>query len=161
MSILFSILLIGIGATLVMDLWTWLLKRLGVTTLNYAMLGRWVGHLLRGQVRHVAIARAEPVAHELAWGWALHYVIGVLFAGGLVLVAGEGWMQRPTPGPALAFGIVTVLAPLCVMQPAMGAGWFASRTPTPWRNRGRSLVTHAVFGSGLYLAALASLQLPL
>lgn len=148
-----SILLIGIGATLVMDLWTLLLKRLGVTTLNYAMLGRWAGHLLRGQVHHPALAKAEPVAHELAWGWVLHYAIGVLFAAGLVLVVGESWLREPTPGPALIFGLVTVLAPWCVMQPAMGAGFFASRTPTPWRNRLRSLGTHAVFGCGLYLAA--------
>ncbi|MEE1920514.1 DUF2938 domain-containing protein [Pseudomonas sp. 148P] len=156
---MFSIVLIGVGATLVMDLWTLLLKRLGVTTLNYAMLGRWAGHLLRGRVYHQGIAKSAPVAHELAWGWVLHYAIGLLFAAGLVLLAGERWLQAPTPGPALIFGIATVLAPLCVMQPAMGAGLFASRTPTPWRNRARSLLTHAVFGCGLYLSAWAAAHL--
>ena len=50
MHLLFSIVLIGVGATLVMDMWTLLLKRLGVTTLNYAMVGRWAGHLLRGRL---------------------------------------------------------------------------------------------------------------
>jgi hypothetical protein len=45
--------------------------------------------------------------------------------------------------------------PFFVMQPAMGAGIAASRTPTPWRNRLRSLATHAVFGCGLYLSAAA------
>lgn len=151
---MFSIVLIGVGATLVMDLWTLLLKRLGATTLNYAMLGRWAGHLARGRVYHPGIARSEPIAHELAWGWALHYAIGLVFAAGLVLLAGEGWVQAPTLAPALIFGMITVLLPLCVMQPAMGAGLFASRTPTPWRNRGRSLLTHGVFGGGLFLAAL-------
>lgn len=152
---MFSIVLIGVGATLVMDLWTLLLRRLGVATLSYAMLGRWAGHLLRGRVYHQGIAKSEPIAHELVWGWVLHYAIGLLFAAGLVLLAGEGWLRAPTPGPALVFGLVTVLAPFCVMQPAMGAGWFASRTPTPWRNRGRSLMTHVVFGCGLFLAASA------
>lgn len=47
----------------------------------------------------------------------------------------------------------TVVAPLCFMQPAMGAGFFASRTPTPARNCLKSLVTHFVFGVGLFLSA--------
>ena len=156
---MFSIVLIGVGATLVMDLWTLLLRRLGVATLSYAMLGRWAGHLLRGRVYHQGIGKSEPIAHELAWGRLLHYAIGLLFSAGLVLLAGEGWLCAPTPGPALLFGIVTVLAPFCVMQPAMGAGWFASKTPTPWRNRGRSLMTHVVFGGGLFLAAWLAVHL--
>ena len=159
MSMLFSILLIGAGATLVMDLWTLLLKRLGVATLSYAMLGRWAGHLLRGQVYHQGIARSEPIVHERAWGWGLHYAIGVLFAGLLALVMGQGWLDAPRLLPALVFGVVSVIAPFCVMQPAMGAGLFASRTPTPWRNRGRSLMTHVVFGLGLFVAAWATAHL--
>jgi hypothetical protein len=51
-------------------------------------------------------------------------------------------------------GTVTVVMPFFVMQPAMGAGVAASRTPTPWINRLRSLLTHAIFGLGMYLAAL-------
>jgi Protein of unknown function (DUF2938) len=46
-----------------------------------------------------------------------------------------------------------VAAPLLVMQPAMGAGLFASKTPTPWKSCMRSLLNHSVFGVGLYLAA--------
>ncbi len=49
----------------------------------------------------------------------------------------------------------TVSAPLFVMQPAMGAGFAASRTPTPVRNVIRSIANHTVFGLGLYLAATA------
>lgn len=42
------------------------------------------------------------------------------------------------------------------MQPGMGAGIAASRTPNPRAARLQSLVTHAVFGLGLYLAGLAT-----
>jgi hypothetical protein len=58
------------------------------------------------------------------------------------------------------FGVATVAAPLLVMQPAMGAGFAASRTPTPLKNCLRSTVNHAVFGLGLYgaAAAIAALQ---
>ena len=151
-----SIILIGIGATLVMDLWTLLLRRLGITTLNYAMLGRWAGHVLQGRIRHQAIAKATPVRHELAWGWLLHYAIGLLFAGLLVAMAGQGWLLSPALSQALIFGLCSAIAPLCLMQPAMGAGFFAAKTPTPLKNCLRSLCTHAVFGLGLFMSAQLS-----
>jgi hypothetical protein len=67
---------------------------------------------------------------------------------------GADWLANPTVLPALAFGIASVAAPWFVMQPAMGAGIASSKTPTPWKNRARSLANHTVFGIGLYLAAI-------
>ncbi|MBX3604806.1 MAG: DUF2938 domain-containing protein [Piscinibacter sp.] len=151
---LVPIVLIGLGATAVMDLWLALLRRLGVPSLDMAYLGRWAGHLLRGRVAHAAIGRAPPVAGERAWGWLLHYAVGVAFAALLVALRGPAWIGQPTLLPALAVGLATVLAPLCVMQPAMGAGFASSRTPTPLRNCLRSVANHAVFGLGLYLSAV-------
>ena len=55
--------------------------------------------------------------------------------------------------PALVFGILTVAAPWFVMQPAMGAGVLALKTPTPLKNGLRNLANHTVFGAGLYVAA--------
>ena len=147
-------MLIGIGATAVMDAWLLLLKHLGVPTLNFAFIGRWVGHLLRGQFAHAAIAKAAPIRGELAWGWLTHYAVGVAFATVLVGLQGADWVRSPTLLPALAVGVCTVAAPLLVMQPAMGSGFAASRTPTPLKNCLRSLANHTVFGLGLYLSAL-------
>lgn len=148
-------MLIGIGATAVMDAWLLLLKHLGVPTLNFAFIGRWVGHLFRGQFAHAAIAKAVPIRGELAWGWITHYAVGVAFATVLVGLQGADWVRSPTLLPALAVGVCTVAAPLLVMQPAMGSGFAASRTPTPLKNCLRSLANHTVFGFGLYLSALA------
>ena len=148
-------MLIGIGATAVMDAWLLLLKHLGVPTLNFAFIGRWMGHLFRGQFAHAAIAKAAPVRGELAWGWLTHYAAGVAFATVLVGIQGGDWVRSPTLLPALAVGVCTVAAPLLVMQPAMGSGFAASRTPTPLKNCLRSLANHTVFGFGLYLSALA------
>ena len=47
-----SAVAIGAGATVVMDMWLLLLKRLNVPGLNFALLGRWVGHMLRGRLAH-------------------------------------------------------------------------------------------------------------
>lgn len=148
-------MLIGIGATAVMDAWLLLLKHLGVPTLNFAFIGRWVGHLFQGQFAHAAIAKAVPIRGELAWGWLTHYAVGMAFATVLVGLQGADWVRSPTLLPALAVGVCTVAAPLLVMQPAMGSGFAASRTPTPLKNCLRSLANHTVFGFGLYLSALA------
>lgn len=148
-------LAIGVGATAVMDVWLGFLKSRGVATLNFAFIGRWVGHALRGRVAHMAIAQATAVRGELALGWLMHYATGVVFAAALLAVAGLDWARQPTPLPALAVGVATVAVPLLLIQPAMGAGVLARRTPTPLRNCLRSLVNHAVFGLGLYLAALS------
>ena len=58
--------LIGAGATVVMDLWAAFLKRaFGVARLDYRLLGRWIRHLSHGRLVHDSIARSEPVRGEL------------------------------------------------------------------------------------------------
>jgi hypothetical protein len=146
-------ILIGAGATLVMDLWAAALRRLGIPSLDFALLGRWVGHLVRGRLAHESIARAAPIAGERALGWATHYAIGVSFAGLLLATFGMTWAASPTLLPALFIGVVTVAAPLLVLQPALGAGVASRRTSAPLFNSLKSLATHVVFGLGLYLAA--------
>lgn len=149
--------LIGAGATLGMDLWAAALRRVGVPSLDLALLGRWIGHLPRGTWFHARIADAEPVPGEAVLGWAAHYTIGIAFAS--LLLALVGLDRARSPAVAVGFGVVTVLAPWLVLQPALGAGVASSRTPRPWFNAGKSLVTHTVYGIGLYVAAVATTAL--
>jgi hypothetical protein len=149
-----KIALLGIGATAVMDAWLLLLKMRNVPTMNFGLLGRWVGHLCQGQWFHPGIAKSAPVRNELAIGWLAHYGIGIGFAVVLIAVFGEEWLANPTLAPAISIGIATVVAPLFLMQPAMGSGVASSKTAAPLLNCAKSLVNHAVFGCGLYLAAL-------
>ncbi len=144
----------GIGATMVMDGWGVLRKPLlGLPTPDYSMVGRWIGHMANGKFRHERIAAAPPIAGERVIGWAAHYIIGVMFAAGLIWIVGFEWLSSPTLEPALAFGIATVAAPFLLMQPGMGAGVAASRTPNPNSARLQSSITHALFGFGLWAAA--------
>lgn len=147
------VVLVGIGATVVLDVWSMILKGLGVPTLDYALVGRWAGHLCRGRFAHASIAKAAPISGESPLGWAIHYAVGIVFAALLVGVYGVAWLRDPAWLPALAVGVATVMIPWFVMQPAMGTGIASSRTPTPMKNRLRSVATHAVFGCGLYLSA--------
>lgn len=147
--------LVGIGATAVMDAWLAILERIGIPGMNLAMVGRWVGHWRYGRWRHQSIAKAAPVKGELALGWLVHYATGVGFAFLLVGLHGWGWLDQPTISATVCTGLVTVAAPWLLMQPAMGAGVASSRTPTPMKNRFKSLLSHAVFGLGLYLAGVS------
>jgi hypothetical protein len=152
-----GILLTGIGATAVMDLWAIARKRLfGIAAPNYGLVGRWLGHMPKGRFRHDSVAAAAPVRGERLIGWTAHYLIGISFAAILLGIWGLAWIHHPTIGPALLVGIVTVAAPFLVMQPGMGAGIAASRTPRPAAARFHSLVTHAIFGLGLYAAGWAA-----
>ena len=146
-------LVVGVGATACMDAWALLRRRVfGAPLSNYGYVGRWLAHLPRGRFRHDSIATVRPVRGEAVIGWTAHYVIGCAFAGLLIALCGPAWLHRPTLAPALALGVGTVAAPLLILQPGMGAGIAARRTPGPNAARLQSLVTHAVFGAGLYVA---------
>ena len=55
---------------------------------------------------------------------------------------------------ALAFGLSTLVAPWFIMQPGMGAGVLASKTPRPGLIRLINVSMHTVFGVSLYAAWL-------
>lgn len=144
---------IGVGWTAVMDLWAVARKRLlGIPPLDYGLVGRWLAYVARGRFRHDRISASPPVRGERLIGWTAHYLIGIALAALLLALWGLEWARRPAIGPALIVGIGSVTAPFLLMQPGMGAGIAASRTPRPAAARLQSVVTHAIFGLGLYAA---------
>jgi len=152
-NFLVYVLVIGMGATAVMDIWTVLRTRLlGIPAPNYGLVGRWLVYLTRGRFHHDPIAASPPVPGERVIGWTAHYLIGIVFAAVLLALWGRDWARQPTIGPALIVGIGSVAAPFLLMQPGMGSGIAASRTPRPNAARLQSLVTHGIFGLGLYAA---------
>lgn len=137
MEYLESTLVIGAGATLVMDGWGVVRKRLlGMPAMDYGLVGRWLAYLPRGRFRRERIAASPPVRGERLIGWTAHYLTGIAFAGVLLALWGIDWARNPTLAPALIVGIGSVAAPFLVMQA-----------------RVQTLVTHTVFGLGLYAAA--------
>ena len=149
-------IVMGVAGSALMDVWSAVLRRrFGIPTLDYRLLGRWIGHFPKGRFVHERIAASEPIAGELALGWLAHYAIGVTFALVLLAIWGRAWLDAPTIWPALAVGLGTIVAPWFVMQPAMGAGLAGSKSPDPTATRLRNLGTHAVYGIGLYVAAVA------
>jgi hypothetical protein len=146
---------IGVGATVVMDLWAVLLQRLfGVQPSNWAMVGRWVGHFRNGRFLHENIADAPPIRHELALGWIVHYLTGITYGALLLGIWGLEYARRPTLLPPLILSLVALVAPFFVLQPGMGLGIAGARTPNPNATRMRSVLNHTIFGLGLYFSAL-------
>ncbi len=150
-------LAMGLVATALIDIWGIARKRLlGTPAPNYALLGRWLGHMPSGRFHHHAIAAVPAVRGERLIGWTSHYLVGIAFAALLLCAWGLEWVQHPTLMPAVVVGIGTVAAPFLVMQPGMGAGIAARRTPRPHAARMQSLVTHTLFGIGLYIGGWIS-----
>ncbi|OTG68391.1 hypothetical protein B9T25_06890 [Acinetobacter sp. ANC 4470] len=152
-KLLLYILSLGIGATLIMDIWLFILKRLNIPTLNFAFLGRWMGWIFHGKITHESIARSPEIQHEYVLGWIAHYSVGILFAFSFIFIIGDTWLLQPQFYSALLFGVITVLIPFFIMQPAMGAGFASSKTPKPLLNCLKSLINHSIFGCGLFLTA--------
>ncbi|CAM1343749.1 DUF2938 domain-containing protein [Tenacibaculum amylolyticum] len=154
MSSILQAIIIGTGATLFMDLYALVLKFFSIKTLDYRFVGRWIGHFPKGKFFHNKIMESPVIIYEVPLGWIAHYLIGITFAFSLVFVFGEKWVKNPTLIPALIIGIITIVGPFLLMQPAFGFGIAGSNLPDPNKARLMSLITHTIFGIGLYLSTV-------
>lgn len=152
--IILKIVLIGIGATLLVDIWGFVQSLFKIKSLDYRFVGRWIANFPNGKFFHKNIMNTEPVSGELIIGWTVHYLIGITFSFLLIIVYGNAWLNEPSFYPAVIIGLITVIAPLFIMQPAMGFGIASSKLPNPNIRRIKSLFTHLVYGIGLYISAL-------
>jgi hypothetical protein len=147
---LLLIVLMGVAATVILDLWAVSLNRIiGWPPTNWALVGRWFSYLPRGRFLHSPISATTPVPFEKITGWTGHYFVGIAYAM-MYMAALSGLALAPSLGSAIVFGVGTILAPWMILQPGMGAGFFASATPNPPRTRAMNIVAHAIFGLGLY-----------
>lgn len=141
----------GVFATLALDIWQRLLMAVtGIPPTNWAMVGRWFGHMPAGQFRHDKIAQSATIPNELLLGWILHYVIGILY--GLIYVGLVSLIlsSEPTLLNGFIFGAVSVVIPWFVMQPGLGLGVMGARAPNPSIPRYTALVAHCLYGWALY-----------
>lgn len=80
-----------------MDLGAQLAARLlRAQPLHPALLGRLVGHLPRGSIRHHDITTATEVKGEAMLGAVTHYAIGAVLGTGYTLILGRS-TGRPRP----------------------------------------------------------------
>ena len=146
-----TLILFGIFSTLGMDVLLYLRhKLLRQPWFDYRVFGL---ALLKTTLPHgLKHTHANTTASLLGWG--LHYVIGVLLAVCAVYLAALLGLNTLSLVFCLLYGMATVVLTFCSMQPLLGLRFAASKTAQPWRHRGKSVFTHALFGLSLYLTAL-------
>lgn len=148
-------IVVGIIATLATDIWPRILKAItGLPPANWGLIGRWIGWMPRGKFVHRPITATAPIRGEVAIGWAFHYFTGIVYAALYLAIMRLGFGSEPTFISALVFALVLLVAPWFVMQPALGFGIMATRTPRPAVVRAVNASVHAAFGVGLYVGAI-------
>src|SRR5215470_14284677 len=99
----------------------WLVPQIvGVPPANWALIGRWVAWMPRGVLVHRPITATPSIRGELAIGWSFHYVMGIGYAALYLAITRLLLASGPTLGSALVFAVALLVAPWCVMQPALG-----------------------------------------
>lgn len=144
-----------IGGTVALDVWALVLKRVfDVPATSWAMVGRWIGNMPKGQFVQKSISTATPIRGESATGWGAHYIIGIGYGMPLVGLWGSKWLAHSNVLPPMILAICLLVLPYFVMMPGMGMGLAASRTPRPNVARLKSVASHSIFGLGMYATAL-------
>lgn len=149
-----EILVVGVVANIVTDIYEYLLERSLGKSRDWHLVGRWVGNLGRGVFRHADIGEAPAIRFELVLGWAFHYLVAFVFAEIYLQFLAAVLERPPSLLNGLAFGVVSVLAPLLILIPGLGGGFFALKTGRPFFVCLASLSVHAVFGIGLFIGSL-------
>ena len=75
-----KLIFMGVVATLAMDLWNLILWVLAGITLDWHLLGRWIGHTVQGDFMLYGVASSSPIKYEVIYGWLGHYITGIMYA---------------------------------------------------------------------------------
>jgi hypothetical protein len=103
-----------------------------------------------GKFTHKSIGSSPPIVHESILGWVFHYVVGCIYAALYLAYVNIAHVGQPTLVSAVLFGLVTILSPWLLMQPALGLGICASKAPRPTLVRMQNVIIHTIFGLVLY-----------
>ena len=145
----------GLFATVVLDVWQRLVHRVvGIPPANWALIGRWFAWIPRGRLVHRPIAETPAVQGELALGWTLHYLIGVLYGFAYVGLMVYGLDRPPSLLNGFVFGTCSVVIPWFILQPGLGIGVMGRLAPNPWVPRLNALSSHVIYGVALFAGAL-------
>lgn len=148
-----EMILIGIWATLVMDILAIILGKLKVVRpqISPEIIGRWSLYMLKGKFFHKEINNTPALPNEIFASWISHYLIGIVLAGVYLFLelrypicADKFWM-------AIIFGLLTVFLPWLWLFPSIGLGFFASKTHEKSPYIITSLINHTDFALGLAL----------
>jgi len=151
-----SLTLAGILATALSDLWQRaFMTMLGQKAPRWGSVGRWVMGMGEGRIIDHALSTRPARSGEEAAGWAVHYVVGILYAWIYALLL--HWLDLPSSfALVMIYALLTLAAPMLFMKPAMGGGLFGWRAARPWLGFTKTLSAHLSYGVGLWLALIVA-----
>jgi hypothetical protein len=156
MGDLYAGVIIGLTGTALKDVWAIFLKRVfDNAPPNWAMVGRWVVHLKSGKVFNDDIAEALAFSSENLVGWIFYYFVGFIYGVIFMLLVGKEWLSGPTLMPVWLYSISTILVGWFLLHPGLGLGMALAKTENPFKGRCMGLMTHSVFGLGMWFGAFA------
>lgn len=143
----------GLVGAFFMDLAEFKLARVGYSSgVSAAYIGRWVNGLLKGRLSHRDISETASVRGEEQIGMAFHFIIGggviALLYPWFIGVAGlETLSDHLVTG--IVYGLATSVLPWFILMPALGWGWFGSKTPFESEPVIAPLLSHTAYGLGI------------
>jgi Protein of unknown function (DUF2938) len=147
-------LLAGIVATATLDVWQQIYRlAFGTPITDWAMIGRWVGHIPQGQLVQPDIGKAPPIANERILGWIVHYIVGIGYAVVYLLLMRFVVGSPPSFVSALVFGAASVVVTWFFMEPILGAGVLGSKIPGQADAMLHDFTSHLSLGLGLYIGS--------
>ncbi|MCS0505193.1 DUF2938 domain-containing protein [Ancylobacter mangrovi] len=151
------ILVVGIGSTLVLDIWAQVSVRIGwLPGTDWPSVGRWLKGLPQGRLVLDGADTGPFSGAETALGWLFHYLVGIAYAVMFPLFWGLAFIHAPTVWPVVLVGVViSSLAGLMVLMPGLGGGFFARKLPNAVDVSLYVFVSHVIFAVAQYLLAWA------
>lgn len=150
-SRILKIILMGIIAGIAMDWWNVVLDMTYGVTLDWHLLGRWIGHTLEGNFVLYNIPKLSAIPYESTLGWFGHYFTSIVYVMIYLFIIYKILNRKPTIVNALITGWCFMIMPFCLYQPAIGIGYFGSQAANPDMVRLITFSMHTAFGLGLYL----------
>lgn len=154
---LLAAVLIGVAATITMDVLAIASQKLGLATgAKGQWVGRWYLGIARGRFLHADIASAPEQPGEMRAALVGHYIIGGTLA--VLYVFGTEWVGvSPTSFlVAVGYGLGTCIFPWFLVFPALGFGACGRRGPRELKMLRASILNHLGYGLGLWWATNVS-----
>ena len=142
----------GLIATLIFDIFNQSLYfAYSIDRPKWNLLGRYFLGYKQGYFIRKNLVNDEEIRNELQWGYLIHYSIGIIY--GLFYVFLNTWLfDYPSILLAYSIGFTSVLGAWCYLMPlAYDLGFFASKSEDRLKVMIQNLITHFVFGTGLFI----------
>ena len=147
---IFIVILLGIIATLVMDVAGALLRAAGITSgTPPELIGKWIHSVFKGNIMVDDIRTSSGEQVSLGRFLVYHYIIGIILASFFYVLVLLLKIEHIVWWLPLLYGLATTLIPAFLMFPAMGFGILGLRGPEEYLLLRTAILNHLFFGIGL------------